>query len=130
MMNLLGLALGFGGETEGMRVGAQVLLAAILAYLLVRTWRGANWIEMAGWAVLALVLSLSWVVPWYVMWLLPLAAVGASRRLRVAALALTLLLLVTSLPATAQLLADGIGWYPNHTKLGRKHVKEIRHYLR
>jgi hypothetical protein len=130
LMNLLGLALGFGGETEGMRVGAQVVLAGVLAYLVFRTWRGANWIEMSGWAVLALVLSLSWVVPWYVMWLLPLAAVGASRRLRVATLALTTLLLVTSLPATAQLLADGIGWYPNHTKLGRKHVKEIRHYLR
>jgi hypothetical protein len=130
LMNLLGLALGFGGETEGMRIGSQLVLAAVLAYLALRTWRGASWIEMSGWAVLALVLSLSWVVPWYVMWLLPFAAIGASRRLRVAALALTLLLLVTSLPATAQLLADGVGWYPNHTQLGRKHVKEIRKYLK
>jgi alpha-1,6-mannosyltransferase len=130
LMNLLGLALGFGGETEGMRVGSQLVLVAVLAYLALRTWRGASWIEMSGWAVLALVLSLSWVVPWYVMWLLPFAAIGASRRLRVATLALTLVLLVTSLPATAQLLADGVGWYPNHTKLGRKHVKEIRKYLK
>ncbi|MDX6667176.1 MAG: alpha,6-mannosyltransferase [Solirubrobacteraceae bacterium] len=130
LMNLLGLALGFGGETEGMRVASQLVLAGVLAYLVVRTWRGASWIEMAGWAVLALVLSLSWVVPWYVMWLLPFAAVGASRRLRVAAVALTMLLLVTSLPATAQILADGVGWYPTHTKLGRKHAHEIRKYLK
>ena len=129
-LNLLGLALGFGGATDGMRYLAQFTFAAIFAWLLYRTWRGADWLTTAGWALLALVLSLSWVVPWYVMWALPFAVLGASSRLRRAALLLTAWLILTSLPATGQLLADVLGWYPDHTELGRDHVKDIRRYLR
>jgi alpha-1,6-mannosyltransferase len=129
-LNLLGLVLGFGGATTGMQVIAQVVLVVVIGYLLWRTWRGADWMDMAGWAVFALLLSLSWVVPWYVMWLLPLAALSASRSLKRATLAVTLLLFVTSLPATALLLADEVGWYPDHTKLGKHHSDEIQRYLK
>jgi hypothetical protein len=129
-LNLLGLALGFGGAPDGLRYVAQATFAGVFAWLLYRTWRGADWLTMAGWALVALVLSLSWVVPWYVMWALPFAAVGASDRLRRAALLLTAWLFLTSLPATGQLLADVFGWYPDHTELGRDHVKDIRRYLR
>ena len=129
-LNLLGLALGQGGATTGMQVVSPVALVGVLAYLLWRTWRGADWMDMAGWAVFALILSLSWVVPWYVMWLLPLAALSASRALKRATLAVTALLFVTSLPAIALLLANEIGWYPDHTKLGKHHTQEIQRYLR
>ena len=40
----------------------------------------------AGWSTLALIASLAWLVPWYVIWLLPLAALGTSVKLRRAAL--------------------------------------------
>ena len=83
-----------------------------------------------GWAVFALILSLSWVVPWYVMWLLPLAALSASCSLKRATLAVTVLLFLTSLPATALFLADEVGWYPDHTKLGKHHAQEIQRYLK
>jgi hypothetical protein len=129
-LNLLGLMLGFGGATAGMQIIAPVVLAGVTVYLLWRTWHGADWMDMAGWAVFALLLSLSWVVPWYVMWLLPLAALSASRSLKRATLAVTVLLFVTSLPATALILANGIGWYPNQTKLGKKHSAEISRYLK
>ena len=129
-LNLLGLVLGFGGATTGMQIVAQVALAGVIVYLVWRTWRGANWMEMAGWAVFALLLSLSWVVPWYVMWLLPLAALSASRSLKRATLAVTALLFITSLPATALFLANDVGWYPDHTKLGKKHADEIQRYLK
>jgi hypothetical protein len=129
-LNLLGLMLGFGGATAGMQILAPVVLAGVIAYLLWRTWRGADWMDMAGWAVFALLLSLSWVVPWYVMWLLPFAALSASRSLKRATLAVTVLLFVTSLPATALILANGIGWYPDHTKLGKKHSSDISRYLK
>jgi hypothetical protein len=129
-LNLLGLALGQGGATTGMQVVSPVALVGVLAYLLWRTWRGADWMDMAGWAVFALILSLSWVVPWYVMWLLPLAALSESRTLKRATLAVTALLFVTSLPAIALLLANEIGWYPDHTKLGKHHTQEIQRYLR
>jgi hypothetical protein len=129
-LNLLGLALGQGGATAGMQVASPIVLVGVLAYLLWRTWRGADWMVMAGWAVFALILSLSWVVPWYVMWLLPLAALSASRSLKRATLAVTALLFVTSLPGTALFLANEVGWYPDHTKLGKHHAQEIQRYLK
>ena len=35
-------------------------------------------ITPAGWVNVALILTLSWVLPWYVLWILPLAAMSAS----------------------------------------------------
>jgi len=35
-----------------------------------------------------------------------------------------------SLPATALFLADEVGWYPDHTKLGKHHAQEIQRYLK
>lgn len=58
----------------------------VLAYTLWRTACGADWRTMAGWATLALLLSTAWLVPWYAIWALPLAALADSRRLRAATL--------------------------------------------
>jgi len=44
---------------------------------------------MAGWASLALLLCSAWLVPWYLAWLLPLAALGRSRPLVAATVVLT-----------------------------------------
>ncbi|MFZ0039830.1 MAG: polyprenol phosphomannose-dependent alpha 1,6 mannosyltransferase MptB [Solirubrobacteraceae bacterium] len=65
---------------------AGYLLAAGFAvtcfWLLNRVWRGRmDWIEGAGWATLAMLLASSSLLPWYVAWLLPLAALGHDRRL-------------------------------------------------
>ncbi len=45
-------------------------------------WRRRETRHRAGWASVALLVTLSWVLPWYVLWVLPLAALSASRRLR------------------------------------------------
>jgi hypothetical protein len=74
------------------------VFVVVVVGLLVRTWRGGDWIVNAGWAVLALLLALPWVMPWYVAWLLPFAALGSDRRLRAAALTLTAFLLVVRMP--------------------------------
>jgi hypothetical protein len=129
-LNLLGIALGQGGATRGLQVLSPLVLLGVLAYLIRRTWRGDDWLDMSGWAVVALILSLSWVVPWYVMWLLPLAAVSASRRLRKTAAWITVLLLITALPGTYELLIKGVHAYPGDTKLGHKHEREITRYLK
>jgi hypothetical protein len=50
--------------------------------------------------MLALIASAAWLMPWYVLWLLPLAALGRSRMLRVVAVALTLFLVLTLGPDT------------------------------
>jgi hypothetical protein len=47
-----------------------------------------------------LLASLAWLMPWYVIWVLPLAAFGTSLRLRKAAMALSLFLVATFIPTT------------------------------
>jgi alpha-1,6-mannosyltransferase len=93
--NQLGKLLGLGGVTAGIRALAGVALLAALALTLRRTWRGGDWIAAAGWATFALLVTTAWLLPWYVAWLLPLAALSGDRRLRIAALALTAYVVVT-----------------------------------
>jgi hypothetical protein len=92
---VVGLALGIGGGTPGLLTIAKVVVVAAVLYLV---WRRSEWLSAAGWATLALIASLSWLMPWYVVWLLPLAALGTSIRLRRAAIALTLFLVLTFAP--------------------------------
>jgi hypothetical protein len=71
-----------------------IALAAVLA-----AWRGADAITAAGWAFLALIASIASFAPWYLVWLLPFAALGRSRRLRVATVLLTLYVMAAHVPA-------------------------------
>jgi len=95
--NVFGLLLGIGGGTPALLRVADVGLAIVVVLLLRR--RG-DWISRAGWATLALIASLAWLMPWYIIWLAPLAALGSSARLRRATLALTVFLVLTFIPAT------------------------------
>jgi hypothetical protein len=76
----------------------------VLAATLWRTVRGADWRTMAAWATLALLLSTAWLLPWYALWLLPLAAVSDSRRLRWATLAFCAYAVLIHLPLADPLL--------------------------
>jgi Glycosyltransferase family 87 len=71
------------------RTAALVLLVAFLAYLLVRTWRGSDWVRAAAWAAFVLLLGTSWLLPWYLLWPLPLVAVSRDRTLQLLTLTLT-----------------------------------------
>lgn len=118
--NLLGLAVGVGGGTRSVLRDLTVAVAAVTIYQLVRYMRDPtrDWLAGAGWATLVLIASASWLMPWYVIWLLPLAALGRSRALRGAALALTLFLILTVGPGTTYLLSiHNIS--PLHTPAGR-----------
>ncbi|MDQ2761902.1 MAG: polyprenol phosphomannose-dependent alpha 1,6 mannosyltransferase MptB [Actinomycetota bacterium] len=70
---------------------------------IVWAWRGGDWITAAGWAFLALIASIASLTPWYLVWLLPLAALGRSRALLGAALLTTCYLLAIHLPALGQM---------------------------
>ncbi|MGH2884120.1 MAG: hypothetical protein ACRDPA_15745, partial [Solirubrobacteraceae bacterium] len=95
--NLFGDFIGVGGGTSGvLRLADVALVVAVL--LLLR--REGDWLSRAGWATFALIASLGWVMPWYVIWLLPLAAIGSSQRLRRATLALTVFLVLVFLPSS------------------------------
>jgi hypothetical protein len=66
-----------------------------VAWQLWRAARGADWVTCAGWATLGALVSSAWLTPWYVVWVLPLAALAPGRRLRAAALAFCGYVLVT-----------------------------------
>jgi hypothetical protein len=87
--NLLGARLGLGGETAGMRTALlAVLVVSVGLCVLWARRRHGDWIVPAAVAMLVLVLVLSWQAPWYVLWLLPFAALAKRPHLRVATLVL------------------------------------------
>jgi hypothetical protein len=65
----------------------KAALVLILAHLLWRTWRGYDWVAASGWALLAISVTSTWLLAWYVLWPLPLAVVTRDRRLLAATLA-------------------------------------------
>jgi Glycosyltransferase family 87 len=74
---------------DAARSGALVLYAALLAYLLAWTHRGGDWIRAAAWAGSGLLLATSWLLPWYLIWPLPLAALSRDRALKLLLVILT-----------------------------------------
>jgi alpha-1,6-mannosyltransferase len=80
------------------RVLYGVAFGCAFLWLLWRTWRGADPVRAAGWATFAILVASAWLVPWYVLWLLPLAAIAADRRLMAASIALSAWMLVIAVP--------------------------------
>jgi glycosyl transferase family 87 len=78
-----------GLDPGAVRAAALVLYAVLVAYLLAWTWRGGDWLRAAGWASLGLLLATSWLLPWYLIWALPLAALSRDRVLQLLLLGLT-----------------------------------------
>jgi len=76
----LGLDNGTIAHTGGLLLGASFV--AIFCWLLRRSWRAEiDWIVAAGWAAMAMLTTATSLLPWYVAWLMPLAALGGDRRL-------------------------------------------------
>ncbi|MDQ6806773.1 MAG: DUF2029 domain-containing protein, partial [Actinomycetota bacterium] len=117
--NLVGLMVGLGGGAPGLlRVAAvaPVVVVAIMVVLVVRGRR--DWLSAAGVATLGLLACLAWLTPWYIVWVLPLAALGSSIGLRRAALASTVFLVLSFVPATETMLTQA-GLNPMNTPIGR-----------
>ncbi len=129
--NVVGLALGVGGGTPLLLRVADVAVVATVVVLLIRGWGRAgdhgDWVSRAGWATLALIASLAWLMPWYLIWLAPLAALGSSPALRRAMVALTAFLLLTFVPATGIYLSNH-GIDPMATPAGHASSK-LQHKL-
>jgi hypothetical protein len=69
-----------------------VVFALSFTGLLAWTWRGGDWLTAAGWAVFSLLVSTTYLLPWYGIWLLPFAALSGSRAQRIATLGLSALI--------------------------------------
>ena len=126
--NLLGLALGSGGETEALRLLLSGVLVCSVLLCCVLAWRRRDSVTSCGWVTVTLLLTLGWVLPWYVLWVLPLAALSNSRRLRTAALVLGAYLIVAWAPASG-LLWNELGFHPEKTSLGRLHQRYVKELL-
>ena len=97
-----------------------------LAGALWHTARGGDWRTCAGWTTLALLLSSAWLLPWYAIWLLPLAAVSSDRRLRAATLLFCAYAVLIHLPLADGLLSPGRERIVTHLHLA---VPGLRHRL-
>jgi len=64
----------------------KLALVLIGLHLLWRTWRGYDWVAASGWTLLAVSVTSTWLLAWYILWPLPLAVVARDRRLLVATL--------------------------------------------
>jgi hypothetical protein len=87
-----------GLDPDPVRAAFAALFAASLTYLLIQTWRGADWLRMAAWATFGLLIATAWLLPWYLIWLLPLAALSRDRQLQLLTLALTAYQLPARMP--------------------------------
>jgi hypothetical protein len=68
------------GHVTGIVLG--VLFVGLCVWLLRRVWQGRiDWIDAGAWTALGLLATASSLLPWYVAWLLPLAALATDRRL-------------------------------------------------
>jgi hypothetical protein len=79
-----------GGLDPGaVRLVAALLFCGLVAYLLLWTWRGGDWVRASAWAGFGLLLATAWLLPWYLVWPLPLVAISRDRPLQLLTLALT-----------------------------------------
>jgi alpha-1,6-mannosyltransferase len=68
------------GHVTGIILGA--MFVTLCVWLLRRVWQGRiDWIDAGAWTALGLLATASSLLPWYVAWFLPLAALAVDRRL-------------------------------------------------
>jgi alpha-1,6-mannosyltransferase len=72
----------------------KAALVLIALHLMWRTWRGYDWVAASGWTLLAISVTSTWLLAWYILWPLPLAVLTRDRRLLVATLAVQALFLL------------------------------------
>jgi hypothetical protein len=89
---------GLGLSNQALGKAGMYFLALAVGFLLIRVYRGGDWLENASWATCALLVSTTWFLPWYLVWFLPLAALAVRPYQRITALALTALAIGLQLP--------------------------------
>jgi len=78
-----------GLDPTALRAAFLALYAVFFAWLLAWTWRGADWLRATAWATTGLLLATAWLLPWYLLWPLPAAALSRDRPLKLLLLLLT-----------------------------------------
>jgi Glycosyltransferase family 87 len=91
-------ARGVDVDVDVMRAAFGAAYAALAVWLLVWTARGGDWVRAAAWAVFGLLCATVYLVPWYLLWALPLVALARDRALVVLTLALCAYQLTVGVP--------------------------------
>jgi Glycosyltransferase family 87 len=87
-----------GVDPEPVRIAFLGAYAALVVCLLVWIRRGADWLRATAWAAAGLLVATAWLVPWYLIWALPFAAVARDRAVVLVVLALSALQLQVAIP--------------------------------
>ncbi|MGH2961878.1 MAG: hypothetical protein ACRDL3_06770, partial [Solirubrobacterales bacterium] len=87
-----------GADPEAVRYAFLGAYAVLVAWLVRWTWGGGDWLRAAAWAGAGLLVATAWLVPWYVIWALPLAAVARDRGVVAVVLAVSALQLPVAIP--------------------------------
>ena len=85
-------------DVDLMRAVLGVTYALTVLWLLYRVSRGADWVWAAAWAAFGLLIASAYMVPWYLIWLLPLAAISRDRALIALTVLLTVFQVVNGVP--------------------------------
>ncbi|MDQ6776207.1 MAG: DUF2029 domain-containing protein [Actinomycetota bacterium] len=100
--------LGLGGVGRFVGILLGVVFASVTVWLLVLVHQGRlDWIAGAGWATVTMLITASSLLPWYIAWLTPLAALSGDPRLRRWTLTITGVMLVINM----------VGWIPHASTL-------------
>lgn len=78
-----------GLDPDATRIAFGAAYAALVIYLLAWTHRTGDWLRATAWATTGLLLATAWLLPWYLLWPLPAAALSRDRPLQLLVLALT-----------------------------------------
>jgi hypothetical protein len=117
--NLVGALTGHGGADQTVRAaGRDVLALTVLAATAAVAWRRRLAPAAIGAVLLAAVLTIAWVMPWYLAWSLPfLALLGARRAALPIAAVLCAWLALGAAPQLPTVL-HAFGYFPTHTLTG------------
>ncbi len=126
--NLLGLALGSGGATAGLLHLLSGVLALSVLVACVVAWRKSDSLTATVWASIARLMTRRWVRPWYLLWVLPMAALSRSRALRSVSLVFGVFFVLAWAPLASSTLGS-LGFHPERTSLGKLHQRYVKELL-
>jgi hypothetical protein len=92
-------ARGLGVDVDVARAVFAAAYALLVVWLLIWTARGGDWVRASAWAMLGLLCATVYLVPWYVLWALPLVAVSRDRILMLLTLGLCAYQLPVGVPS-------------------------------
>jgi hypothetical protein len=123
--NLLGLAAGHGGADHAVRIVSEGILLAVAATATIAVGlRRELALSALGVVLFGSVLTLAWVMPWYLIWALPFIALARPRALVPLVVVATCLLTIAGLPTLPGIL-HASGYYPTRAATGRANHAEF-----